>query len=528
MFRTYLAALLMLPAVLLAQSIPVTTAQYDNARTGANVSETVLTPQNVNSNQFGKRFALSVDGDVYAQPLYVPGVEIPGKGTHDVVFIATEHDTVYAFDAQGNPSAPLWQASFLTADGTISTVPGQDVECPFIKPEIGITSTPVIDLKTGTLYVLARSREYKATLRGYDYVQRLHALAITTGAEKMSSVVIDASVPGRGTGSAGGQIRFNPLRENPRAALLLVNGLVYLTWASSCDVGPYHGWVMAYDALTLEQKGALNVSPDAGEGGIWAGDSGPAADAAGSVFVATGNGKFDAASAGGRDYGDSVLKLALSNQGFALQDFFTPFNQQELNDNDADLGSGGPVLLPDQPGPHSHLLVLAGKGGVIYLLDRDRLGKYGPTTKAGPVQTITATADAYGAMAYWNQHLYFLCSRDHLRDFVVEHGQLILKAVAQGAKFSDPGATPTVSSNGSKNGIVWVIATKTWNGGDRAAVLHAYDAATLHEIYSSDENSGRDGAGKALRFTVPTVANGRVYIGAKGEVDVYGVSTPGR
>jgi len=501
----------------------VWTSQYDNARTGAYLGEKTLTPQNVNAKQFGKIFKLAVDGDVYAQPLYVPNVEIPGRGTHNVIYIATENDSVYAFDAEGNPKTPLWQASFAQAKD-VTPVPANAVGCPFIRPVVGITSTPVIDLKTGTLYVLARTRESGGVFSGAHYSQKLHALAVTTGAEKFGGPVeINASVTGSGAGSTGGLVAFDPLRENPRAALLLLKGAVYMTWASSCDVGPYHGWVMAYDAQTLKQKAVFNVSPDAEEGGIWAGDTGPAADSAGNIFAATGNGKFDAASQG-RDYGDSMLKLSLGPDGLAVRDYFTPENQEQLNSSDSDLGSGGPMLLPDQPGPHPHLLVIGGKGGTLYLLDRDRLGKYQKVTRADPVQTIPAASDILSALSYWNNHVYFLGSQDVLRDFALEQGRLTLKASARGSKFTDPGATPTISADGTRNGIVWVIGSKTWNGSDRPAVLHAYDAANVEkELYNTEENNARDRPAAALRFTIPTVVNGRVYIGAKSEVDVYGL-----
>jgi hypothetical protein len=251
----------------LAESQRVITSQYDNARTGANLNETKLTPRNVNVQHFGKLFTLHVDGDVYAQPLFLGGVEIPGKGRHDVLFIATEHDSVYAFDAYGNPSTPLWQASFLK-DG-LTTVPALAASCPFISPEIGITSTPVIDPDTGTLYVLARTRDGSGFFVNV-YAQRLHALAVTTGVEKFGGPVeIRASMSGSGTGSSGGKLSFNPLRDNPRAALLLNRGAIYLTWASACDVSPYHGWVMAYGARSLKQQAVFNASPDADDSGIW-------------------------------------------------------------------------------------------------------------------------------------------------------------------------------------------------------------------------------------------------------------------
>ena len=515
--RALLAVLLLPPA-----QPQVITWQYDNARTGANPNETVLTPVNVNANQFGKLFSLPVDGDIYAQPLHLPRLEIPGKGIHNVVLVATEHNSVYAFDADGHLSTPLWQVSFINPSAGVTTVRARDVSCPFITPEVGITSTPVIDRKTGTLYVLVRTKERTGFLHD-EYVQRLHALAVTTGAEKFGGpVVIRASVNGRGAGSSGGLINFNPIIENPRAALLLVNGIVYLTWGSSCDVGPYHGWVMAYDAHTLAQVAVFNTSPDAQESGIWQSDAGPAADEEGNVFMATGNGKFDAAS-NGRDYGDSVLKLHLKQGRFLLRDYFTPFNQNELNANDDDLGSGGPVLLPD------HLLLVAGKGATIYVIDRERMGKYQPQKDIHAVQTLQAAGTgAFGAPAYWNRHVYFQCSQDVLKDFAVENGQLSRTPVARGAvRFIDPGATPGVSANGMKNGIVWVLESKGWRSPDRPAVLHAFEAANVaRELYNSEQNSSRDRAGMALRFAVPTVVNGRVYVGAKREVDVYGLLAP--
>src|SRR6202046_4024685 len=308
----------------------VTTSQYDNARTGANLNETKLTPRNVNVQHFGKLFTLHVDGDVYAQPLFLGGVEIPGKGRHDVLFIATEHDTVYAFDAYGHPATPLWQAKFLK-DG-FTTVPARDASCPFISPEIGITSTPVIDPDTGTLYVLARTRD-RSGLLDYRYAQRLHALAVTNGAEKFAGPTeIQARMNGSGKGSKGGKLTFNALRDNPRAALLLNRGSVYLTWASACDVGPYHGWVMSYSARSLKQKAVFNASPDGDDSGIWEGDTGPAADEAGNIFLATGNGVFDAGK-GGRDYGDSLLKL--DGATLKLSDYFAPYNAANLDASDS-------------------------------------------------------------------------------------------------------------------------------------------------------------------------------------------------
>ncbi len=525
-----LTALLLLLACELPPPVhaQVLTSQYDNSRTGCNLNETLLAPQNVNPNQFGKLFSRRVDGAIYAQPLYIPRLEMPGKGRHNVVFVATEHDSVYAFDADGSPQEPLWKVSFLDADKGVTTVPARDVDCPFIRPEVGITSTPAIDLQSGTLYVLARTKE-KTGMFSDRYVQRLHALAVTTGVERFGGPAeVRASIKARGAGSSNGQVEFDPLRENPRSSLLLANGHVYLTWASSCDIGPYHGWVMAYDAHTLTQIGAFNTSPDADDSGIWAGDTGPAADHNGSVFFATGNGKFDVSS-GGRDYGDSVLKLSLAGRQLLVQDYFTPFNQRELDQNDKDLGSGGPLLLPDQPGPHPHLLVVSGKGGTIYLLDRDRMGKYQSGSDSQIVQCLHGGPDEnFGAPAYWSGHVFFIFTSDVPKDFALVRGQLSLEPIRGSRRFLDPGATPTVSANGSKNAIIWALTSRHWNEPDGpAAVLYAFDASNLaHELYSSEMNFSRDRAGVGLRFNIPTVVNGRVYVGAKGELDVYGLILP--
>ncbi len=499
----------------------VTTSQYDNLRTGATLKERTLTPKNVNVSQFGKLGAFKVDGAVYAQPLLVPGVEIPEKGIHDVLFVATEHDSVFAFDADRPNDAPLWHVSFLDRQRKVTPVPERDVACPFIQPEVGITSTPVIDLKTGTPYVLARTM-IEHSSGSNEYFQHLHALAITTGVEKFGGPkLISASVPGRGDGSANGQLRFDALRQNPRASLLLVNNVVYLTWASSCDVNPYHGWVMAYDAETLAQKAVLNVTPDGSEGGIWASDTGPGADRGGNVYVPTGNGTFDAGS-GGRDYGDSVLQLAMEGNSLIIRDYFTPYDQARLNDRDADLGSSGPLLLPDQPGRYRHILLQPGKGAMIYVIDREAMGTFHPDGDA-VLQRIEMSGGGYGAMAYWNHHVFFACDNDYLRDYSILNGRLKLNS-SSATKFANPGATPSVSANGGNDAIVWAVATKTWNGPDQPAVLYAFDANKLGQpIYSSEQNSKRDRAQMGTRFVIPVVVNGRVYFGVRGAVELYGL-----
>jgi hypothetical protein len=498
----------------------ITTSQYDNSRSGATPNERYLTPQNVNAKQFGKLGAFKVDGAVYAQPLFVPSVDIPHKGRHDLIFVATEHDSIYAFDAYDPGALPLWQVSFL--DKARGTVPlSEDMaQCPFIRPEVGITSTPVLDLRTGTLYVLARTA-IRHAVGDNEYFQHLHALAITTGVEKFGGPkLITASVPGRGAGRSDRQVAFDPLHENPRAALTLANNTVYLTWASSCDVDPYHGWVMAYDPQTLAQKAVLNVNPDGSEAGIWLSDTGPAVDSEGNLYVPTGNGTFDATS-GGRDYGDSVLKL--DGSSLAIRDYFTPFDQESILAGDSDVGSSGPTLLPDQPGPHRHLLLQPTKHSVLYVIDRDQMGKFHADRDAIP-QRIQMAGAGLGAMAYWNGHAFFAASDDYLRDYVIKNGQLTLNA-SSSLKFANPGATPTVSGDGNKNAVVWAVATKTWNGPDtKPAVLYAFDATKLGQpLYTSEQNSQRDRAALATRFVIPVVVSGHVYFAARGEVEVYGL-----
>jgi len=496
----------------------LTTAQYDNARTGANLRETILTPRNVSTNQFCKVFTIKVDGDLYAQPLYLPQVEIPGKGKHNVIFLATEHDSVYAFDAD-TPGDAIWHVNFTNPASGITTIPAREVQCPFIRPELGITPTPAIDRESGTLYVLARTKESGA------YAQKLHALDVLTGAEKSGSpVAIQASVPRKVMGVFNGTLKFDQLRENPRAALLLAGGRIYITWASSCDVGPYYGWVMAYDAKSLAQVAVFNAAPEGEEAGIWQSDAGPAADSEGNIYPVTGNGKFSGAS-GGRDYGDTALKLGVSRSGFQVKDYFTPFNQQQLNNDDLDLGSLGPLLLPDQPGLHRHLLITGDKAGNIYVIDRDQMGKFHSGNNSHAVQTLRVKGGCYGAAAYWNQNVYLSCTDDALENFRVENGKLSSEPASRTTKeFGNPGATLTVSANGAKNAIVWMVETKAWNAEDQFAVLHAYDATDLRrELYTSSQNLTRDGPGLAVRFVIPTVMNGRVYIGAKRELDVYGL-----
>ncbi len=285
---------------------------------------------------------------------------------------------------------------------------------------------------------------------------------------------------------------------------------------------------MSYDALTLKQTGVLNVAPGAKESGIWQADAGPAADSNGNIYLITGNGKFTAAS-GGRDYGDSVLKIALTPSGLAVRDYFTPADQEHLNDTDGDFGSGSPILLPDQPAPHSHLLLAAGKSAKLYELDRDNLGHFHAADDSNAVQVVPAGAQSFGAPAYWNGHVFYFLMNDYLRDYALQNGRLSAQPVAKSTtNINDPG-TPAISANGAKNGIVWILSTKVWNGPDQPAILFAYDAANVsHELYNSTQNPARDGAGYGLRFTIPTIANGRVYVPTKHRIDVYGLLPPAK
>jgi len=464
-----------------------TTAQYDNARTGSATHETILTPAKVKAG-FGRVAVLPVDGDVYAQPLYF----------QNTLIVATENNSVYAFDAVSLSSTPLWHVNLGTP------LSFRDVRCPFIRPNVGITPTPVIDSATGSIYVLARSTGTGA------FEQTLHRLSVHDGHDLSPPISIHASVPGSGIDAVHGVVSFDPLRENPRAALLLDRGVVYLAWASSCDVAPYHGWVIAYDARTLKQRAVFNASPDGADAGVWQGDAGLAADGAGRVYAVTGNGSFDTAGTRRRNFGSSILQLTLRDSTLSVTDFFTPWNQATLTSDDEDLGSSGPVLVPDR------LIVVTGKDGMTYLVNQTGMGKFGTSDQGRALQSLRTSNGGFGAAAYWNHTVYLWGSDDVLKAYALSNHGLTLRESSP-VKATDPGSTPTVSANGERDGIVWTIETRTWNGQDKPAVLHAFDAANVRdEIF-------RGTGGLATRFAIPTVAAGRVYLGAKGEVDVFGL-----
>ena len=501
------------------------TYHNDNARTGQNLNETILTWANVNQAQFGKKFSYPLDGIAYASPLYVANVSIPGQGVHNVVYVATEHDSVYAFDANGLSPTPLWQVSFINPAAGITTVPAADTgACCDIAPEIGITGTPVIDPTSGTLYEVAKTKEGPTT-----YVQRLHALNITTGAEKFSGpVVIQASVPGIGNGNDGnGNVPFNALRQNQRPALLLNNGVVYIGFASHGDQPPYHGWVLGYDAATLTQVMAYNDTANGDYGGIWQSGGGLAADAAGNIYFVTGNGTFDADS-GGVDYGDSVEKIS---PGGSVLDFFTPHDQATLAALDLDLGSGSALLLPDQSGAHPHLLVTAGKNGTIYLIDQDNMGHFNPTNDNQIVQSLvnifpnpagSIGSGNFSVPVYFNGSVFFSPVGGTIQAFQLSNGLLSTAPTSQSAvAYSFPGGMFAISANGSTNGILWAVQRADQNPG----VLHAYKATDLRsELYSSDLAPGsRDTLDIAAKFNIPLVANGKVYVASVSQLTIYGL-----
>lgn len=510
----------------------VSTYHNDNARTGLNAAESILTPITVNPKTFGLLFKLPVDGQVYAQPLYLQRVAIPGKGTHNVVYVATEHNSVYAFDADnqtGTNSAPLWQVNLGPSFSNGDTGSWD------INPEIGITSTPVISTlgipsATPTLYVVSKTK-----VSG-NYFLQVHALDTSTGKDlSFSPVTIQGSVPGTGEGSVKGVLTFNPLIQNSRAALLLIppnsttkTPTLHVTLASHGDNGPYHGWDFIYDASNLTLLGIANTTPNAvndksgypiAAGGIWQSGFGPASDGA-NIFYATGNGWFDPKT---KAYGDSIVRLP--NRATSVADYFTPSDQLQLDDSDADLGSGGVLLLPQVIGTTKihNLLVQAGKEGTIYMLNTTNMGKYGATDNV-VAELPHAIGGVWGGPAYWNGNIYYGPSYSPLVSIPVKNAGFPSGVVSQSPTgYGYPGPTPSVSSYGNTNAIVWAIqADGAENGGP--AYLHAYDATNLaFELYSSAATQNRDALDGAIKFSVPTVVNGKVYVGTASSVAVFGL-----
>jgi outer membrane protein assembly factor BamB len=559
----------------------VLTYHYNNALTGANLHETILTPSNVNAADFGKLFTVSLDGDVYAQPLYVPRVAVPLEGVHDIVYAATEHNTVYAIDADDPNGLILWSAH-LGEPLRPDDLPG--ATCTVIVPTLGITGTPVIDAATHTLYVVSRTFENSR----HEY--RLHALDISTGEERHGSpVVISPSVQGTGAASRNGKITFEPTLQLQRLSLVLFAGKVYVGFGSNCDYGEYHGWLLAYDASTLAPIATFVSTPNALRGGIWEAGAAPAVDQDGNVYVVTGDGTFDG-ERGGSDYGDTVLKLSLrSDDRWQVLDYFTPFDQEQMDVINWDFGSSGAVLLPDQPGPHPHLLVTGTKGGAIYVVDRDNMGHFRRENDDQIVQALRGVLPRIvSTAAYWEgtqgSRVYISGVGGPLQEYSVIDGKLSSAPVFHSEElFGFPGPTPAISANDKANGIVWVVGTEEpsersvvkayfhhmglaihnlvheprtffhnilvrikllfhspsifWHSlkkllpnptpdvRERPAILRAYDAGNVSNLlYSSTQAPlDRDRANLPVKFVVPTIANGKVYFGTQGHLEVYGL-----
>ncbi len=439
----------------------------DNFRTGQNLAESILTPSTVNPSKFGLLFVDAIDAAAYAQPLYVPNVAIPNLGTHNVVYVATENDSVYAFDAD-QPGPPLWQTSFINPALGITPVPSTDLgACGDLVPIIGITATPVIDPTNGTLYVVS-----KVKLSPGNYKQQLHALDITTGLEQPNSpVTITAKVPGTEGGSSNGMITFNPLLQHDRPALTLANGVVYLSFASHCDIGVYHGWILGYDEKTLAQEVVYNTTANGSDGGIWMSGCGLGVDTNGDLIAITGNGSFDT-NPPTVDYGDSFLRLTPGGGTMSVTSFFTPLNELLLDDEDLDMGAGGNLLLPTQPGPNPDLMIGAGKVGTLYLVNRDSMGGFNASQDQMVQELPSAVGGMFSTPAYWQgtvpnvglqNMVYTIGVNDQPKIFVLSNGLLQTPPASTAVNtFGFPGASPVISANGTTGGILWAIDSSAW------------------------------------------------------------------
>ncbi|MGO9640097.1 MAG: hypothetical protein ACLP1Y_02170 [Candidatus Acidiferrales bacterium] len=537
----------------------------DTSISGVNSQELALSPATVSSANFGKLFSCSVDGAIYAQPLYVANLSITSQTTQqqvtaNVVFVATENDSLYAFDADASPCVKYWHDSLLPAgEEPVPSTSGSPVGSTDITPVIGITGTPVIDSKTNTLYVVSKSEQF--TVNPLAYVQRLHAIDITTGLERPSSPTpIVACALGTGDGSTSGSkcgtnsgsvINFNALRENQRAGLLLLNGVVYIAFASHGDVDPYHGWVLAYNETTLQQVAVFNDTPNGipSEGGIWLGAAAPSVDPdTGYIYVASGNGAFDTTlNASGfptdSDFGESLLKLGPTT--LSVVDYFTPCDPVTLSGNDQDMGPFGVVILPDNANAaHPYLLLTGDKAGDVFLLDRTKLGQYTgglaqtcPDTT--PVEGVNFTPTLYGTPAAWKDsqgvvRLYLVPGDGPIGIYPIAANCPVpptgpcpmptAPASVSSAVFSGRAPSPAISANNGTNGVLWLIDASQYKTSG-PAILRAYDATNLAtELYDSTQASNsRDTAGTIVKFSVPTVANGKVYVGTQTELDVYGL-----
>jgi len=497
----------------------VLTYHNDIARTGQNLTETVLNPGNVTSAKFGKIGFYSMDGHVDAQPLYVSGAAIPGNGTHNLLIAASEHGSVYAFDADSG--TVIWQTSTLkTGEATATNGCGQ------IAPEIGVTSTPVIDRTrgpNGVVYVVAMSQDSSSA-----YHQRVHALDLALGTELFGGPVdVQATYPGTGDYSDGTNVIFDPGQYAERAGLLLMNGVIYTGWTSHCDIRPYTGWIIAYDAATLAQTAVLNVTPNGNEGSIWMAGAGLAADGSGNIYFLDANGVFDTTlNASGfpisGDYGNAFMKISTSN-GLAVADYFEMDNQASENNSDVDLGSGGALVLPDLTdgsGNTVHLAVGAGKDSNLYVVNRDSMGKF-TSNNSTIYQELPGQlpGGVFAMPAYFNGTVYYGSVGNPIQAFTITNAKLSSSATAHTANsFGYPGATPGISANGTSNGIVWAVEN------NNPAVLHAFDATALNELYNSNQaSSGRDQFGNGNKFITPTIVNGKVFVGTPTGVAAFGL-----
>ncbi|MGO9168865.1 MAG: choice-of-anchor D domain-containing protein [Candidatus Sulfotelmatobacter sp.] len=503
----------------------------------SNLNETTLTPANVSTATFGKQFSYSVDASIFAQPLYVPNVTIPGQGVHNVLYVVTENDSAYAFDADGKQTTPLWYDSFINPSQGITAVPCNLITSNVcnIAPIIGITGTPAIDTATNTMY-LDTHIDNNGTL--YHY---LHALDITTGAEKYNGpILIQASVPGTGIDSSGGVLPFDANHTFQRPGLLLMNGVIYIPY------GNYHGWVMGYNATTLAQLYVFNASPNSKNSNLWQSGEGLIADSLGNIYVSTSDAPFDVYNTDKMDYGDSVLKL---NSSLQVVDYFTPMDQSCRNGNDMDLGSGGPLLLPTQPGPYPNEIIFGGKGGTpcdlwtggiyaapVYVINYDNMGHYNATQDQIPQEIEGAPNGYWSSPAYFStgttSYVYMAGTTaptgvgDYLKQYTLTNGQLVTPPFAISPAVLPDGGTPSISANGTTNGIVWVQERQEsldTQIGKMPPLLLAYSATNVGTLlYSSAQNPGRDAPGLETKFVVPLIANGRVYIGTQTDVDAYG------
>ncbi len=514
--------MLLLAAVASCAAFATDVATYHNdiARTGQNLQETILTTSNVNSTNFGKLFTVSVDAIIDAEPLYLSQVSISGKGTHNVLYAVTENDSVYAFDA--DTGSQLWQVSLLGSGETAS----DDHGCGQISPQIGITSTPVIDRSSGangTMYVVAMSKDSSGT-----YFQRVHGLDITTGQEEFGGPVpVKARYPGTGDNSHNGYVVFDPGQYAERAGLLLLNHVIYTAWTSHCDARPYTGWIIGYDEATLARTSVLDVTPNGHEGAIWQAGAGMSSDGK-NLFLLDANGTFGTTLdkkgfPKDGDYGNAFLKLAAKNKKLSVADYFNMYNTVTESQHDEDLGSGGTIVLPamkDAKGKTHYLAIGAGKDSNIYIVNRNNMGKFNPNNDKAIYQEIDGAlaGGEWATSTYFNGSVYFGPEGNNLLQFTFSNAKLSTSPKSKSsASFTYPGTTPAISANGSMDGIVWAIEHSDPND-----VLHAYDATNLgNELYNS--NRTRDQFGTAGHFGTPMIVNGKVYVGTTDGVVVFGL-----